>query len=176
MSLELITKDDFVGFLNIDFSDISDDFTVWADQLEQKVLPELMGDAMYQDMLSDPTNPDYVYLVDNFLQDMQKGLFYYYYIKDRISYSSTTGQMRARAENAEQDKANRNTKMVRAWNDGIKHYQQAYEYITSNPDKYPLYDSTQPKGYMNVFGIHQAPTRIGSYPVDHDDWFIRGAR
>ena len=114
MSLNLVSKTDFVGFIAIEFSSVNgvDDFTPYADQLEKKILTDLFGKAMYDDMLLNPTEPTYVYLIDTYLKDMQQGFFYYYYLRDRESYSSTLGEMEAQAENAERNRLSRTRRMM----------------------------------------------------------------
>ena len=176
MSLNLISKSDFVGFKNIQFSETEQVFDVYALQMEQKIIPELFGSAMYNDMLANPTEPDYVYLIDTYLKSMQKGFFYYYFLPDRESYSSTMGEFSSDAENAERNRASRNDKTTQAYNDALVQYIEAFMYVNDNIDKYPLYTETKPRTPLNVWGINKTFSNDVSYPYDHDDWFIRGSK
>ena len=176
MSLDLISKSDFVGFLNIQFSETQDVFSIYADQLEQKVLTDLFGAAMYKDMLDNPTNPSYEYLVDTYLKQMQKGFFYYYFLLDRESYSSTLGEFSSEAENASRNPKSRNDKTISAYNDALDLYWECHDYINDNIGDYPLYTKTKPKANLNVFGVGRVFVTDATYPYDHGDWFIRGYR
>lgn len=172
MSLNLITKEQFVGYYTIDFSDIADDFSDYADQTEQMVLSDLFGIAMYNDMLANPTDAKYTDLINNYsLSDMCRDFFYFYYLRDRQSYSSTLGEFESEAQNAIRSVNSRNKKVTDAFNRGVKLYVAASEYVSDNKDTYDLYTETEPIYMTNVWGIH--PSYPGSvlYP---DDWFIRG--
>jgi len=153
MSLNLISKDDFVGFWNIQFSETETTFDIFAGQLEAKILIELFGSAMYQDMLANPTEANYVYLIDTYLKTMQRGFFYYYFLIDRESYSSTLGEFSSDAENSNRARQSRNAKITDAYNDGLLQYVESSNYVNENLGDYPLYTETKPKTPINVWGI-----------------------
>lgn len=177
MSLDLIAKTDFVGFINIDFKETNDTFDVYAAQAEQIMLTKLFGQAMYDDMLANPTEANYVYLIDNYLKSMQKGFFYYLFNLDRESYNTTLGEFEALAENAQKNVFVRNKKWVDAWNDGLKYYVSCFMYVNDNIADYPLYyDTTEYLSKMNVFGITANEPKTEDFPISHSDWFIRGKR
>lgn len=176
MSLDLISKTDFVGFLNIQFSETEDVFKIYADQLERKILTELFGAAMYSDMLANPTEPIYVYLIDTYLKEMQKGFFYYYFLLDRESYSFTLGEFSSEAENATRNRQSRNQKVTTTYNEALILYGECFNYVNDNIGDYPLYTETIPKSSLNVFGINRSFTTDAIFPFDHGDWFIRGSK
>jgi len=169
--LRLITKADFVGFLTIQFSETDDVFDTYQDQVEQRYMVDLFGKEMYDDMVLNPTEANYAYLIDNYLTDMMKGIFYYEFNLDRESYSSTLGQFESDAQNAQRNRASRNMKTIERWNDGVKLYLECAKYVNDNIEDYPLYTETIMKYRQNVWGIGNAYNVDTSYP---DDWFIRG--
>ncbi len=174
MSLNLITKADFVGFINIEFQETDDLFDVYADQAEELVLTDLFGSAMYQDMLANPTEPIYVTLIDTYLKAMMKGYFYYYFNIDRESYTTTIGEFEAAAENATRNRASRNKKITQQWNAGTVQYNACRDYVRENTADYPLYEQSGIRYPLNVYGFdYVVPTTTG-LPCDHADYFIRG--
>lgn len=176
MSLNLITKADFVGFINIDFKETDSTFDVYAAQAEQIMLTKLFGSAMYADMIANPTEANYVTLINDYLKAMMRGFFYYLFNLDRESYNTTIGEFEALAENSQKNVNIRNQKWVDAWNDGLKQYTDCFYYVNDNLSDYPLYDTTEYLSKMNVFGINKTAGTVSDYPIDHDDWFIRGKR
>jgi len=171
----ILSKDQFIGFYNIDFSDIADDFTAYAEQLEKQVLTDLFGKAMADDIIADPTKQEYV---DLELVEILKNFFYFYYLRDRESYSATLGEFESAAQNATRAKLSRNRKIINMYNLGIKLYSEAANYVNDHKATYPLYDMTIQKEKTNAFGIEHNPESSGHgrIPCDHDDWFIRGCR
>ena len=176
MSLNLITKDDFVGFRNIDFKQSNDGFDVYSEQAEVLVLVDLFGQAMYDDMLANPTEPKYLTLIDDYLKAMMRGFFYYYFTIDRESYSTTIGEFEASSENAVRNRSSRNKKITDAWNSGLKQYYLCEVYVNDNLDVYTLYTETKIRTALNVWGIAYNTNVSYGIPCSHSDWFIRGKR
>jgi len=176
MSLDLISKEDFVGFRNIDFPESNATFEVYAAQAEELVLTDLFGADMYADMLANPTELKYVTLINDYLKTMMRGYFYYYFNTDRESYSTSIGEFEAQAENAVRNRGSRNKKVIDAWNNGTNQYVLAYGYVNENKDVYTLYTETQPRQKLNIWGINFTTSSTAGYPCDHSDWFIRGAK
>ena len=177
MSLNLLSEDQFVGYFTIDFSGIVDDFTAYADQTEQKVITDLFGKAMYDDMLANPTEQKYVDLITDYsLADMMRNFFYYYYNRDRQSYSSTLGEFESTAQNATRSLQSRNHKIAGSYNQGVELYQAAAVYVNDNPDIYTLYTLTIIIYKTNAFGIEHYPESDTTFPDSHSDWFIRGKK
>lgn len=176
MSLELIEKTDYIGFLNIDFDESDATFRTYADQHEEAVLTELFGSTMYTDMVANPTEANYVYLIETYLTSMQRSLFYWSFLLDRASYSTTLGEFQSDAENATRLPQGRNVKVIKQYNVGVNIYTKCAEYVQQNTDEYPLYTETIPKTLKNVWGIDKGINSGYLYPCDHGDWFIRGCR
>lgn len=176
MSLELITKSDFVGFRNIDFPEDGDTFAVYESQAEELVLTDLFGAAMYADMLANPTETKYETLINTYLKTMMLGFFYYYFNLDRESFSTSLGEFQSTAQNATRDMSSRNKKVINAWNAGLKQYKLCAEHVNDNLDTYTLYDETEVKVPLNVWGIAYNSCSTSNIPCDHDDYFIRGQR
>ena len=177
MSLNLLDKSQFVGYFTIDFSDIADDFTPYADQTEKKIMIDLFGKAMYDDMLTNPTEQKYVDLINNYnLSDMMRDFFYYYYLRDRQSYSSTLGEFQSQAQNATRSLLSRNRKIADKYNLGVELYWNAANFVNDNKDTYDLYTSTVRIYQTNAFGIEHYENLNSTIPCTHYDWFIRGCR
>ena len=167
-----LSKDQFVGYYTIDFSDIADDFSDYAEQTEKKVLTDAFGKAMYDDMVANPTDAKYVTLFTDYdLDDMLRNFFYFYYLRDRNSYSSTLGEFESEAQNATRSIPSRNRKITTAYNDALELYWKAAEYVHDNTDTYTLYSETLLLTRTNVWGIQSVYPKVLIYP---DDWFIRG--
>ncbi len=173
--LNLVSKSDFVGFRNIDFVETDATFDVYSEQAEELVLVDLFGQAMYDDMLTNPTEPKYVTLIDTYLKTMMRGFFYYYFTIDRESYSTTVGEFEAKAENAQRNKTSRNKKITDSWNAGLKQYNDCAKFVSDDLITYDLYAVTELRQPLNVWGINSGTT-TATYPLAHSDWFIRGYR
>jgi len=161
MSLNLINKDQFVGYFNIQFSTAADDFTSYADQTEKFILSEAFGSSMYDDMLANPTEQKYIDLIANYhLADLLRDMFYYYYLRDRESYSSTLGQFSSEAENATRNKLSRNQKITTVYDQGLELYRLATEHVSENQDIYDKYTDTIHKREVNAWGIDTDMTGV----------------
>ena len=160
-SLNLISKTDFIGFKNIDFVESDDLFDTYAEQATIKVMMDLCGEELYDDIIANPGNyTDFLELC----KPMMVGFFYYYFNIDRESFSTSIGEFEAVAENSTSTYSNMTKKVSEAWNDGVKWYIKASKLIDA---------PTVIRTPINVFGISYNVNTTG-YPFDHSDWFIKG--
>lgn len=154
MALDLINKDSFVGFYNIQFSTVGDDFSTYAQQVEELILIEAFGAEMAADMEANPTEQKYIDLINDYnISQMLERFFFFYYLRDRESYSTTLGEFSADAENASRDTKHRNQKITTVYNQAIAQYEAAIEFVSGNKDIYTLYSESVPKPIENAFGV-----------------------
>ena len=140
MALNLLSSDDFVGFLALDF-DAYTNFNVWQQQVEKKVLTELYGKAMYEDYEANPTDAKYQALTDGSdtlppTKDVLLGFFYFYYVRNTKSNHTTIGSVVALAENAELDYKGRPVKAPSAWNTLLQNYELQAAYVAAGQQTY----------------------------------------
>lgn len=160
MSLSLISEDDFVGFLNIEFSTF-EEFDDYAEQLEEKIMRDLVGWEMYQDMIDNPAEVKYTNLMNGVefdtrgIKEMQRGFFYFYFLTDRQTQGTTIGEIELNLQNGNLVSGNLGLKMVRQYNKAVDIYSEVTDYILENLDTYTLYDATETvvKSKINQFSI-----------------------
>ena len=157
MALNLLSEQDFIGFLALDF-DAYTNFNVWQQQVEKKVLTELYGKAMYEDYEANPTDAKYQALTDGSdtlptTKDVILGFFYFYYVRNTQSNHTTIGSVVALAENADQDYKGSTVKSTSAWNTSLQNYDLQAQYVAADKTTYDKYTETKVKDYNDQWGI-----------------------
>ena len=133
--------------------------------VEERILKELMGNAMYVDFIADlsngvPNAPEFLTIFNpllldnprtfedysNGMKDMVKGFVWYVWNNDTESSPSTQGQKKVEASNSK-NIPNNSFQMNRIYNESVGSFKVIQEYIEQNLDVYPDYKGTK-KNYL----------------------------
>jgi hypothetical protein len=160
--MALITKDYFIGELNIpdtDKDEVLERVNLFIAKYEEDLLRKLLGNALYLSyktaMLT--ANPDQKwkdirdgkdytdlsgcsrYWMGLRKQATKQSLIanyvYYWFSRDRVTASTAFGEVMMKAEGG--DKVSPATKQARAWNEMVNWAHDLFHFLSANQDAYP---------------------------------------
>jgi len=159
----IVTTSQFTGKYSISAGIKITQLTDLLNKVEERILRELMGNAMYVDFIADlsggvPVSPEFVTIFNpllldnprtfenysNGMRDMVKGFVWYDWNNDTESSPSTQGQKKVSSSNSK-NIPNNSFQMNRMYNESIGTYKAIQDYIKQNLDIYPDFKGVSKK-------------------------------
>jgi len=164
----LIAYDEFEGTISIDIlrEEVQEQLELYISSTQEKILRWLLGDNLYFDFVENESETKYQTLINGDtivytyngvkgkytgLKDMLKYFTYFYYTRQEVSSNTSMGETMSTSQNGQA--VQNNTKLIDAWNQGVRLYDEAINYIQYKGETvYSELDSTELKK-INQFGI-----------------------
>lgn len=167
-----IDKTYFTGIINLDLRDDNQATALedyYIPYYQRKIFTDLLGEALYQDLVNNSSDERWANFldgetvtIDSYKYDwigakaMLSYFVYYYFKRDNEGYDTPVGEMKTVTENSQRAPYSLQIKLARAYNQGVEHYLDAYDYMdyknSQVADTYPELN-TKAIDYITIWGL-----------------------